>query len=264
MTNDWFAAWFNSPYYHLLYRHRDPAEADEFVQRLAPWLRTQLPTTPQPVRLLDLACGTGRHSHALARQGFATTGLDLAPDSIAQALAYRTDHTTSGPKAPPAHFVVGDMRALPFTDQAFDVVLNLFTSFGYFEDPEENQQVIREISRCLAPGGLFILDHINRLPTAARLVKAEIIHREDVVFLISRAEDLHAGRHRLLKHIFVGTPPWQFEYFREEVATFTPSELESLCSAHGLRPVARFGNYDLEAYNEQTSDRMILVFRKTN
>jgi SAM-dependent methyltransferase len=259
MTHDWFAAWFNSPYYHLLYRHRSPAEADSFVQRLAPWLHTQL--SPQkPAQLLDLACGAGRHSHALARHGFIVTGLDLAPDSIAQAREHRGADTAAD--ATPPQFVVGDMRALPFADQTFDVILNLFTSFGYFEDPAEDRQVIQEIGRCLKPGGLFVLDHINRIPTVAQLVKAEIIHREDTVFLISRAEDRQADQHRLLKHIFVGSPPWRFEYFREEVRTFMPSDLERLCAEAGLQPNAQFGSYSLETYDAQTSPRMILVFQK--
>ena len=78
IDSDWFHDWFNSPYYHLLYRHRDEQEAAAFIERLIGHLQP-----PPGSRMLDVACGKGRHAVQLARHGFEVTGIDLSEESIA-------------------------------------------------------------------------------------------------------------------------------------------------------------------------------------
>jgi SAM-dependent methyltransferase len=120
---DWFASWFDSKDYHRLYAHRDQAEATGFIDALI--ARRHL---THRASVLDLGCGTGRHSKYLASRGFDVTGLDLSAGSLRQARSSEHSHL---------RFARQDMR-LPFGHGRFDHVPNLFTSFGYFEEPANN------------------------------------------------------------------------------------------------------------------------------
>ena len=108
-------------------------------------------------RVLDLACGHGRHSARLARLGFDVTGLDVSASSLE--LARETE--------PAAEYVEGDMREIPVEDESFDAVINLFTAFGYFEDEDDDQRVLNEVARVLRPGGAFLIDTLIRPGSSA-------------------------------------------------------------------------------------------------
>src|SRR5687768_1289478 len=114
MQGQWFESWFDSPWYPILYSHRDHAEAEAFVENL---LKTLAPAPG--ARFLDLACGRGRHARFIHRRGFDVTGLDLSTASIADARLF---------EEPGLRFAVQDMRH-PFPG-TYDYILNLFTSFG--------------------------------------------------------------------------------------------------------------------------------------
>jgi len=145
-NSNWFAEWFNSPYYHILYSNRDFSEAEKFIQNLS---NVVLPQTPAHV--LDLACGKGRHALFLHKLGYDVIGLDLAEESIA--FAKRSEE--EGLK-----FDVHDMRkAFPVKKQ--DVVTNLFTSFGYFEDFEDHTKTFKHVEHALKKDGMFVLDFMN-------------------------------------------------------------------------------------------------------
>jgi SAM-dependent methyltransferase len=145
-NKDWFEKWFDSPYYHLLYKHRDVKEAEFFIANLT----RELPLKKE-ARILDMACGKGRHCIFLAKQGFDVTGTDLSEQSITEAKSHESDHLS---------FFVHDMRR-PFRVNYYDCVLNLFTSFGYFDSPAENEKVVLNACGALKPGGLFVLDFMN-------------------------------------------------------------------------------------------------------
>ena len=117
-TSDWYASWFDTPYYHILYKDRDNEEADNFMERLTSFLQVKQNDT-----ILDLACGKGRHAVSLSQKGFNVTGVDLSPSSIAFAKQFESEHLK---------FRVHDM-CTPYPER-FDAVFNLFTSFGYFEN----------------------------------------------------------------------------------------------------------------------------------
>lgn len=104
-------------------------------------------------RILDLACGHGRHSIELAKRGFDMVGLDYSEPFIAKA---KQDAKQAGVKV---EFVRGDMKNLPF-NESFDVVLMLFTAFGYFDD-ENNQRALGEVSKSLKSSGRFLIDVIS-------------------------------------------------------------------------------------------------------
>ena len=140
-TNEWFASWFDSPYYHKLYSNRDDGEAADFLTRLTAHL-----SLPKTVHILDLACGAGRHSRVLHQLGYHVTGCDLSSNSILEAQEKASDGMS---------FFVHDMRnPLPDT---YDVALNLFTSFGYFDHVEDNSRVLDSIYNGLSENGLLVI-----------------------------------------------------------------------------------------------------------
>ena len=127
--DNWYASWFNTPYYHILYKDRNHREAALFMNQLTEFLSLKPKDT-----ILDLSCGKGRHAKYLYKQGFDVTGVDLSEESIQHAKQY---------EKPGLHFEVHDM-CLPYSKQ-FDAVFNLFTSFGYFENEEDNLRTIKSI-----------------------------------------------------------------------------------------------------------------------
>ncbi len=125
MKENWYVEWFDTPYYHALYQHRDEHEAQTFIDALVAHLPTEASW-----HFLDLACGRGRHALYLHQKGYRVTGLDLSTRNI----EYAQQYAESG-----LDFQQGDMRE-PFGEGRYDCILNLFTSFGYFSRAEDNQR----------------------------------------------------------------------------------------------------------------------------
>ncbi len=154
----WYKDWFNSTFYHKLYFERDEKEAEAFINKLIGHLQ---PTAGS--RMLDIACGKGRHSKTLASLGFSVTGIDISPDSIEFAKQFENDHLD---------FFVHDMR-LPFWGNYFNYAFNFFTSFGYFKTRREHDDAIRTIAKSIKPGGKFVIDYLNVHYVEDRLVNNE-------------------------------------------------------------------------------------------
>ncbi len=141
---EWYATWFDSPYYPILYRHRDEEEAQRFIDRLLVWLR------PSPgARILDLACGKGRFAVYLAKKGFEVTGLDLSARSIREAQRQ---------EGPNLSFYRHDMR-LPFRVNYYDYLFSFFTSFGYFPSEKDDLRTLKTVRSGLCKDGVFVLEH---------------------------------------------------------------------------------------------------------
>src|SRR5581483_2754997 len=142
-NKEWFNTWFSSPYYELLYKERGSYEADIFIKNLIAFLK------PTPGSLmLDVACGKGRHAIVLANMGYKVTGFDLSPENIKAAKKFEAKNLD---------FYIHDMRR-PYMVNYYNVIFNLFTSFGYFENERENRAVVENIHNALKPGGIFVLD----------------------------------------------------------------------------------------------------------
>jgi SAM-dependent methyltransferase len=241
-VQDWFATWFNSPYYHTLYKDRDLQEAETFVDALVSYL-----DLPRGAHALDLACGKGRHSLHLRQKGFNVIGLDLSEASIAEAKLSEQDGL---------EFYEHDMRSL-YWHEYFDLVVNLFTSFGYFHNKEDDQQTISSVADSLKQGGLFVLDFMNATKVKANLVAYEEKTIDNIRFEITRAVEKGVIIKRI--HVIDGDVELDFE---EQVDALELSDFETYLSTAGLELVSTFGNYQLEPFNEQTSNRLILIAQK--
>ena len=240
----WFASWFDSSHYHRLYSHRDEREAARFIEALVRELR------PRPgSAMLDLGCGAGRHARCLASKGFSVTGLDLSRHSIREA---------SRAEGPLLRFVQGDMRE-PFGDAQFDYVLNLFTSFGYFDGLGEHLGVVRNIADSLKTGGRLVLDYLNVRRGAGRAVGEEKKTIDGVVYHVTRWTDAD----RLYKRIVVedGRRGPAVEHV-ERVAKLTLKDFGLMLGLHALRIERVFGDYDLGPYEADSSPRLVIVARK--
>ncbi len=244
MLDTWFKDWFNSPYYHLLYAHRDEQEAANFIDKLIKHLK---PTTC--AKMLDVACGKGRHSMQLAAKGFDVTGIDLSSESIEEALQSETNNM---------HFYKHDMR-LPFWINYFDIAFNFFTSFGYFKTQREHDNAIRSIVTSIKPNGIFVMDFLNVQFSTNKEVAEVQQHIGSTTYTINKwSDDKH-----FYKKIFVeDTALLKPMQYTEKVAKFTLQDFENMFKKQGLKIKEVFGNYNFAEYNSLTSPRLIMIAQK--
>lgn len=239
---DWFEGWFDSPWYHLLYQNRDELEAEAFVAVLMEKLRI-----PVPSAVLDLACGKGRHARFIHGLGHQVLGVDLSPNSIASAKAWEENGLS---------FQTGDMRQ-PQGNEDFDLVLNLFTSFGYFDSEEDNLRVLAAIKQSLRPGGLLLLDFMNTPKVIRQLIPENRVERNGISFLLRRSIENGC----IVKTISFEAGGRQHQYF-ERVQALTREDFLRYFIKCGLELVLLSGNYAMEPFREESSDRMIFLVRK--
>ncbi len=241
---EWFSEWFDSPYYHRLYRERDQPEAQRLLDNLVSWLRLK-----PGARVLDLACGRGRYSLELRRRGFDVTGVDLAPASIAHAQQFADEHL---------RFRVHDMREALGEPGHYDCVLNLFTSFGYFDSEAENVLVLRAIADALRPGGELVLDYLNAHCVERKLIANEVKTERGTDFHIARRIQDGYFEKRIAFTDDDGHP----QAFTERVMAIWPEQFDEYFRLAGLRVRAVFGDYDLGAYDAATSPRLLYIVKK--
>lgn len=238
----WYNDWFNSPYYHQLYKNRNDQEAQHFLDHLSKHFQFM----PEH-EILDLACGKGRHAIYLHGLGLKVTGLDLAPSNIAHANCLAS---------PRLSFRVHDMRENFGTD-TYDFVLNLFTSFGYFEYEHENATVIKNIALSLKKNGRVVVDYLNPYLTLSQFVPHEVKEVNGIHFNIRR--EIERGFIR--KFISVNIQGQNY-HFLENVKLLFPSDFEAYFFNAGLKLTQLMGNYDLKPYEQRHSPRMILIGEK--
>jgi SAM-dependent methyltransferase len=243
-SKEWYREWFNSPYYHILYKDRNEEEAQHFIDKLAALLHFKPDGT-----LLDIACGRGRHSLYLNQKGYDVTGIDLSPENIAYARQFENSRL---------HFFEHDMRQV-FRKNAFDYSLNLFTSFGYFETDTENIQTVRAAAIALKEKGIFVLDFLNTPKVIRTLVPFEQKEIAGIRFDLRKGID----NDYILKHIDFTDQHTQF-HFQEKVKALTLSDFMRYFTIAGLELLHVCGDYDLNPYQQEFSSRMILVAGKNS
>lgn len=235
---EWFEQWFGEEY-HALYPHRDADDARRaiaLVRRIAPWRPGD--------RVLDLACGPGRHAAELERLGARVVGFDLS-----RAMLRRARERT-GPRTV---LVRGDMRALPFRPGSFSVAINLFTSFGYFREDAEHRLVLGQVAAALAPGGRFVLDYLNADQVRRSLNTSEERGAGESAVRITRR--IGPDGRFVIKEIELRD---EGRSFQERVRLYSADELAALLAEAGFTVEARFGDYGGEAPGAD-AHRVILV-----
>ncbi len=258
---EWYASWFDTKYYHILYGDRDHEEAAGFMRRLTESLQLD-----QDAHILDLACGRGRHSMYLNKLGYKVTGVDLSENSIAFAKAELSIKLAQSKSLDPSYqtfnpsrlsFKVHDMTQ-PMGEQ-FDAVFNLFTSFGYFETEEDNLKTICAIKSNLNRGGHAVIDFLNVPYVLRKLVVSNQKCEQGIVFHMNRRfEDGH-----IIKDISFEDEGSEYHY-TERVKALMLSDFKRFFDKAGLELTQVYGNYQLDAYDRFDSDRLIMVVKNPN
>lgn len=238
---EWFENWFDSRYYHILYQNRDHREAQDFIEQLLDYLML-----PEGSTVLDLACGKGRHAKFLYEHGLSVTGIDLSVNSIEEAKKMENDDLS---------FEVGDMRNFSLKRQ-FDVVFNLFTSFGYFESKSENKQVLRRIGKHLKPGGRLVIDFLNVDFVEQQLPDVVNKKLDGITFNIEK--DIEEGT--IVKRIRFNDSGRDYEFF-ERVQALSLTDFKEMLTETGFEIIDTFGDYNLNPFREDTSERLIIIAR---
>ena len=236
----WYASWFDTPYYHTLYKDRDAHEAHAFMDTLTNYLNI-----PQGGTILDLACGRGRHARYLNKIGFDVTGADLSENSIDYAKQFQNHRL---------HFVVHDM-CKPFGKQ-FDAVLNLFTSFGYFDDDDNNLKTIKAIRANINTYGFGVIDFMNTTFVIDSLVPEEVKTVDGIDFHLKR----YVKDGYIFKDIEFDANTEHFK-FTERVRAFTLTDFELLFEQADGYLLDVFGDYKLRKFDAKTSERLIMIFK---
>ena len=252
---DWFEAWFNSPLYEQLYANRDEQEAE----RLAKLILQELPPDRyNPV--LDLGCGRGRHSITLAKRGYQVTGVDLSPRAVETARERAEEEGLDEL----TQFKVGDMRQPVGSN--FQLIVNLFTTFGYFEDDEENIAVLQNVKNMLKPDGYFVFDYLNAVQVRNSITPEEKgtldADKGTHQYHITRNIDIYSRTVR--KHITFQTSGGEERTFTERVKLYDKSWFEKQLKQLGFTIENIFGDYDGEAFDETTSPRLLIFARNSN
>lgn len=238
----WYEKWFDSPYYHILYKNRNGEEAGVFLDNLLARLKIV-----KGSRLLDLCCGKGRHSVYLNEKGFQVTGIDLSPQNIRYCKQFENDSLS---------FFVHDMRKL-FCVNYFDAVINLFTSFGYFEREHDNERAIHAASKSIKPGGYLVIDFMNSFRAKNDLIPYHVKKVDGITFHIHKKIE----NDFIYKEI-VFTDSGSEYVFREEVKILLLEDFVRYMENAGMSVLHTFGNYNLDPFDKEKSNRLIVISQK--
>jgi SAM-dependent methyltransferase len=239
-SENWFSTWFDTPYYHILYKNRNDEEAQTFMDNITHYLNM-----PENGTILDLACGKGRHSIYLNKLGYQVTGVDLSENSIA--IAQESSNET-------LQFKTHDMRE-PM-NETYDAVFNLFTSFGYFDTHEDNIKTLKAIKESINEYGFGVIDFFNADFIIENLVAEETKEIDGITFHIKRSVE----NKKIIKEIRFEDKGESF-FFTEKVSAFTLADFEEMMEEAGIYLLEIFGDYKLRKFYKSQSERLILLFK---
>lgn len=241
---EWFESWFDTEYYHRLYFQRDEDEAGAFISRLVAYLN------PAPdSKMLDVACGRGRHSLTLSNLGFRVTGIDLSEQSICAAKAFESESL---------EFFRHDMRQ-PFRVNYYDYAFNFFTSFGYFRTRRENDAAIRTMARSVHMDGTLVIDYLNVHYAEDHLKHEADIEVDDYNFHITKWMDESFFYKKIEVEHESFTEP---HIFTEKVAKFSLGDFTEMLAYYGMQIKEVFGSYNLSPYHIRNTPRLIMIAKK--
>jgi len=245
MKNEWFKDWFASKFYLEVYSHRNDLDAEKLLKLI----RKNIELT-ENATILDVACGNGRHSNYFAELGYNIVGFDLSNNllKIAQKNKLKNNSKTN--------YFCADVRAIPLKS-TFDLVLNLFTSFGYFYSDEENFSFINFLSNHVNKNGYFVFDYLNPSFVKNNLVKSS----ERLVKDITISERRKIKNNRVEKEILISDSKIMHRFY-ESVQLYSFNEIINAFKKNGFNAVNTFGNYSEEKYDENLSERMVIIFKR--
>ena len=242
---EWFEEWFNTEEYLNVYRHRN----EEDAKNLFNLIRKNI-VLENGSKVLDLACGAGRHSILFAKNGFDVTAVDISDNLLNVARKTAEEFKLN------INFIKNDLRKLDLTDK-FHLIINLFTSFGYFESDDENDEVIKIASQHLVDNGYFVMDFFNIIYLKNNLIPISYDKIEDGIIKQERAME----GNRIVKKIIITRRAVEKRYF-ESVRTFTKDELTFLFEDNGLKVQSIYGDYLGNSFTEGSSPRIIIIAKK--
>ncbi|MEW9668858.1 class I SAM-dependent methyltransferase [Ammoniphilus sp. 3BR4] len=242
---EWFEKSFQEDYLKI-YAHRDEQKATQELESLIPFLHIQ-----PGQRALDLCCGQGRHSRWLAQQGLRVVGVDLSAVLLQEAIRHSLNI--------PVLYMRADAREIPFVEE-MDLVFNLFTSFGYFVEDEENEKIFQQVHKALKPGGLFLFDYLN--PDYLRAHLAPSSHSKQGGLEIIQQRSISDGF--VQKQIIIKEEGESPRHYEERVKLYSAGQLQSMLTKQGLEILHLFGDYQASPYQQEGSPRIIFICQKQN
>lgn len=240
--NEWYKDWFASEFYLKVYSHRNNSDAENILK-----LILNNVDIPVNAKVLDAACGNGRHAKKFAELGYNVVGFDLSKTLLKIAQKKRGNNL---------NYFCSDIRSLP-VKTSFDLILNLFTSFGYFNTDKENFTFIKNSNTLLSKNGYFIFDYLNPTYVETNLVKKS----EKKIDNIKIVENRNINQNRVEKEIIISEDENRYRYF-ESVQLYSYATITKMFDKYGFEPHKTFGDYLGSDYYKDSSARMIIVFKK--
>ena len=232
--------WFDSKYYHILYKNRNHKEAKVFINKLIKHINLSSSS-----KVLDAGCGKGRHSIEIEKLGHIVTGIDLSKNSIKFAKKFENTNLK---------FMVHDISK-PLNSE-FDVVLNLFTSFGYYER-KKDLEILLSLEKNLKNNGTGVIDFFNLKNVKDNLIENEQVIIDNLKFNIKRK----INKLSVTKEISFNDNNIDYK-FKESVNTLSFEDFEKYFKKTNLEIIQIFGDYDLNEFVENKSPRLIIIFKK--
>ena len=242
---EWFESWFESEEYLKVYKHRDEREALQLVESII-----SITNIKNKSKILDLACGAGRHSIEFAKKGFLLTAVDLSENLLNNAKVNAQNAEVD------IDFIRADIRDF-YIDDKFDLVLNLFTSFGYFESDEENFKVFKSAYDHLNENGFFIIDYFNKKYLEENLIPNSSLRIEDGEIIQKRRIE----KGRVIKDIIIKKNGNE-KYFKESVKIYSLDEIKSKLELTKFNIKDIYGSFDRSKFDESLSNRIIIIAQK--
>ena len=232
--------WFNSDYYHILYKNRDKKEAEFFINNLIKKLKIK-----KNSKILDLACGVGRHSFYLNKKGMNVIGIDNSEKNIKKAKKFENKFLKFKKKEMTEDY-----------GQEFDFIFNLFTSFGYINE-KHNLNTFKSINNSLINHGILVIDYLNVFKLKEELVEKETKKIGNIIFNIKRS----FKDNFIVKKIKIKDNNEIF-YFEERVMELTKNDFQDYLKKFNFEILDVYGNYNLEKYHKN-SERLIMIIKKS-
>jgi SAM-dependent methyltransferase len=239
---EWFQEWFNETY-KTLYSHRHNHQAETQVDSLL-----NLGIINSDARILDAACGAGRHMLQFKKKKFSITGFDLSPSLLNDTVKSRLS------------VIRADMRFLPYVKNQFNLITCFFSSFGYFSSQNEDVNVLKSFKDMLTSPGHIFLDLINKEHLLSTLIPED----EKVINGLHIKQSRRIKNNQVIKTIIVRNGDAEIKTYKEQVRLYSLAEITDICKSISLNIIHKFGTETGDPYHKSDSPRMALLLKKNS